>query len=314
MSCFDCFTSTAGVYRWFEFTILRWITMTWRTCSAAPCRWWCLCCNRWLCWIALILITIVSVIIWLVVEIIIVVVCLLIAIWCLLCNFVCFVGCLGNKACFDNCVRQGPCDGPVVEIDWEPPVGGGSGTTTGTGSGTGSGTGVGTGVGTGTGTDPGTGTGTGTKPQGLLSARHVVVTDVDQLHALLAWKNFFSSFVPVRLELVGPGSEHSRRLQSAFDRYRDACGCREGKGGVAVAVALLLLTYLSGNPLSSSVDGATKIGVAIGVIVLGAVAGKIYGLLRARSALRGSIHEFTRSLLPANEPIWRIDHHASLRP
>src|SRR5436190_10473285 len=174
MSCFDCFTSTAGIYRWFEFTILRWIAMTWRTCSAAPCVWWCLCCNRWLCWIALILIAIVSVVIWLVVEIIIVVVCILIAIWCLLCNLVCFLGCLGNKACFDNCVSQGPCDGPVVEIDWEPPVGGGSGTTTGTG------TGVGIGAGTGTGE-----TGTGTKPQGLLSARHVVVTDVDQLGALM---------------------------------------------------------------------------------------------------------------------------------
>lgn len=309
MSCFNCFTSTAGIYRWFEFTILRWIAMTWTSCSAAPCRWWCLCCNRWLCWIALILIAIVSVVIWLVVEIIIVVVCLLIAIWCLLCNLVCIVGCLGNKACFDNCVSQGPCDGPVVEIDWEPPVGGGSGTTTepGTGTGTGTGTGVGTGVGTGTG---GTGTGAGTKPEGLLAARHVVVTDVGQLPALVEWKSLLGSFVPVRLELVGPGSEHSRTLQSAFDRYRDACGCREGKGGLVIAAALVLLTYLSDNPLASSLGSGAKVGVAVGVVLFGALAGKIYGVLRARSRLRRSIREVTRSL----QPTWRMDHHAPIRP
>ena len=30
------------------------VAAPWRWCTAQPCTWWCLCCNRWLCWIVLI--------------------------------------------------------------------------------------------------------------------------------------------------------------------------------------------------------------------------------------------------------------------
>jgi hypothetical protein len=279
VSCFNCFISTVGIYRWFEFTILRWITSTWRTCSAAACRWWCLCCNRWLCWIVLVIITILSVVIWLIVEIIIVVVCVLIAVWCLLCNLVCWLGCLGNKGCYDNCVSQGPCDGPVVEIDWAPPVG--------------TGTGTGTGVGTGT-SGTGTGTGTGTTPEGLVFSvpNQLVVTRVEQLEDLVQWRRLFSSLTPeIRVDLVNAGAEQCCRLQSAFDRYRTACGCLEGKVGILLASLLLLLMYAT-----DAVAGGTRIGVAIGVVLLGALTGKAYGLFRARVVLRRSVRDFTRSL------------------
>jgi len=30
------------------------VRLPWLWCSAQPCTWWCLCCNRWLCWLVLI--------------------------------------------------------------------------------------------------------------------------------------------------------------------------------------------------------------------------------------------------------------------
>ena len=41
------------------------VVVPWRMCSASPCSWWCLCCNRWLCWIALILVAIITFVFWL---------------------------------------------------------------------------------------------------------------------------------------------------------------------------------------------------------------------------------------------------------
>lgn len=46
------------------------VTKWWQECSRQSCRWWCLCCNKWLCWIALI-ICYVLVTIWLLVVVII---------------------------------------------------------------------------------------------------------------------------------------------------------------------------------------------------------------------------------------------------
>jgi hypothetical protein len=35
-------------------TFWQWVSVPWQYCSAQPCVWWCLCCNRWVCWLALI--------------------------------------------------------------------------------------------------------------------------------------------------------------------------------------------------------------------------------------------------------------------
>ena len=288
-SCFDCFTSLASVYRWFEFTILRWITRTWRTCTAARCVWWCLCCNKWLCWIALIVIAIVSVVIWLVVEIILIVVCLLISIWCLICNLICFLGCFGNQRCTENCVSQGPCGiAQTVEIEWDyPPVGTGTG-----GTGSTPGTGIGTGIGA------GTGTGTTTQPDSFSMQPQVKITRIDELEELVQWKRLFSLPSPVNLEFPNVSQEQSRHLQSKVDRYLTACGCHEGKIGILVA-SVLFVIHLLAYPASHHPSGWSEVGLGLSVVFLGALVGKVFGLLRARILLRKSVHEFRRSLQPA---------------
>src|SRR5687768_15982171 len=42
------------------------VVVPWRQCSEQQCRWWCLCCNKWLCWIVLIVVAILLVLLWVV--------------------------------------------------------------------------------------------------------------------------------------------------------------------------------------------------------------------------------------------------------
>lgn len=66
---------------WYGISIIEWVTaileryvtwmvQTWSQCRQQSCNWWCLCCNRWLCWIALIIVTIFVAIFWLLLVII----------------------------------------------------------------------------------------------------------------------------------------------------------------------------------------------------------------------------------------------------
>jgi hypothetical protein len=230
-SCFNCFTSLVSVYKWFEYTILRWISSTWTTCTAAACIWWCLCCNKWLCWIALIIIAIVVTIIWLIVEIVLAVFCAIIAIWCLLVYLICFLGCLGQKGCMDNCINQAPT-ATSVEISWDYP-------TTKTGSTTPRGA-----------NEPG-GEGTTTAPDP------------------------FSVPMPASITR--------------------ACGCFEGKVGIMAAI-MLFATYWLVQPAHAF--GWSEIQLGLGFVFFGALAGKTFGLLRARILLRRSVQQFGRSLQP----------------
>lgn len=226
-SCFNCFTSLVSVYKWFEFTVLRWITSTWTMCSASPCVWLCLCCNRWLCWIALIIITIVSVIIWLIVEIVLTVFCVIIAIWCVLVYIICFLGCLGRQGCMDNCINQAPT-ATSVEIEWDyPPPKTGSNTP---------------------GPNPPGGEGTTTAPDPFSV----------QTNAKIA----------------------------------RACGCLEGKVGI-LAASILFATYLLVQPAHTF--GWSEVRLGFGSVFFGALAGKAFGLLRARILLRRSVQQFSRS-------------------
>jgi hypothetical protein len=38
------------------------VSTPWRLCSAQTCRWWCLCCNKWICWILVIISAILAIV------------------------------------------------------------------------------------------------------------------------------------------------------------------------------------------------------------------------------------------------------------
>jgi hypothetical protein len=94
------------------------VVVPWRMCSASPCSWWCLCCNRWLCWIALILVAIITFVFWLLYLILIIT--LLTS-----CETLCVLLAMFNQAegrCFGN-GNPDPGAGPLpTPVPPTPPV------------------------------------------------------------------------------------------------------------------------------------------------------------------------------------------------
>lgn len=55
--------------------VTNWITSTWRACTAAPCNWWCLCCNKWFCWLVVALVAVVVLVAVVITRLVVVVIC-----------------------------------------------------------------------------------------------------------------------------------------------------------------------------------------------------------------------------------------------
>jgi hypothetical protein len=96
--------------------------------------------------------------------------------------------------------------------------------------------------------------------------------------------------------MPGLSKSQSNSLQLAVNRYVAACGCREGKVGILLAVMSYAAYLWIRSATTQSTLGWSQFGVGVGVVAIGALAGKAAGLLRARIALRHSIHEVQRSL------------------
>jgi hypothetical protein len=226
----------------------------------------------------------VSVIIWLIVEIILTVFCVIIAIWCILVYIICYVGCLGMKGCVDNCINNAPT-ATSVEITWDYP-------TTDTGSNKGGLTDPG-----GPGSGTGTGTGRGTRPNPYSRHPKTRITRIGQLEEQVRWSRLFVWLTPMQLELPNVSQEQAGRLQSTIDRYVAACGCREGQIGALLA-ALAFVAFLLARPGAVETMGWPELRLASGVLLGGALVGKMSGVLRARLLLRKSVQLFARALQP----------------
>jgi hypothetical protein len=94
------------------------VSIPWQQCSQQRCRWWCLCCNKWICWISLI----VAAIILLVLYVIYVVSAVMLAFTCwLICIFLFMAEIIGNRGVTDiNCFSRAPGDPvdpvPIIKI------------------------------------------------------------------------------------------------------------------------------------------------------------------------------------------------------
>ena len=79
------------VYKWIWDeawqTVKTWATQLIEQCSRQPCNWWCLCCNKWFCWIF-------AIIIMIIVFILLLILTLIVTVVCAACFIVCFVLCL----------------------------------------------------------------------------------------------------------------------------------------------------------------------------------------------------------------------------
>jgi hypothetical protein len=102
---------------------------------------------------------------------------------------------------------------------------------------------------------------------------------------VLAARAYLRLFMP-RLEVAPPGGdgESVRALQTRVDRLADECGCGLG-AAVALAALGAWIVYAVTVAPAFGVWGTTWRGVV--VTFVGATAGKLVGIGRARAELRG---------------------------
>jgi hypothetical protein len=113
----------AGTYRAVESLRAIWasywqtITMLWNACSAQSCTWWCLCCNKWLCWLVVIALAIVYALILVLVSVIFVLIVPLCWIVCLILVVLLAIGRSPIPNCFnDDVVPPPPPPDPLPTI------------------------------------------------------------------------------------------------------------------------------------------------------------------------------------------------------
>jgi hypothetical protein len=237
-----------------------WITRTWVQCSAQACRWWCLCCNKWLCWIGLIILTVLVAIAYFILQFVSIIVCII-------CNLVCVLMCIvpGVFGHGPNCMRGCTGDGGGIGLSprtWPA-------TTTGPASTTG----------------PRNTTG----PMQRRAMESVVVSSLDGLRAATRWWRIGITVGGLVVALPGVDGETNRRLQSAVDRRLAECGCGAGKVGLAAALALYAVVISLDGPFLGARGWPQLALVAVVSAVVGALGGKVVGLAVSQVRLRGEI-------------------------
>jgi hypothetical protein len=295
MSCFDCFVTNGSIAKWWWNTIVQTLVRALAACvTRQPCSWWCLCCEKLLCFLMIITLIIISFIMFLIVEIVMFVLCVSIMIWCVLCNFVCWLGCLGAKGCYDNCVKNASCDTATIEWDWDPPL-----------------------------NTPGpetppppppppppipfppppppvnmrTAVGVQAFRYGLAATRSIPqrrLTEVAQLRKLANWSQILRLGSNVEVDIPGAPTAARNHLQRAIQRSAAACGCKEGALGLILAVGGSLAVFHYTPGLQATFTAELWITIALGIG--GALLGKLVGLLLAQWHLRRSIRHFVASL------------------
>jgi hypothetical protein len=101
-------------------------------------------------------------------------------------------------------------------------------------------------------------------------------------------------FLP-RIEIVTPSlsAEATRELQERVDKLVDACGCGEGSAGALMSLGAYVSFAATIGPSHGVLGFVWR---ALAVMFVGATAGKLYGLARARIELRGTLLELRSRL------------------
>ncbi len=99
--------------------VYRWATELITRCNRQPCNWWCLCCNKWFCWLFAIIVLIIVLVVSIILTIIAAIVCAACYIVCSL--GVCIIFWVFTQTPVGNCIDW--CHtGELEPWDKEPPV------------------------------------------------------------------------------------------------------------------------------------------------------------------------------------------------
>jgi hypothetical protein len=131
-----------------------------------------------------------------------------------------------------------------------------------------------------------------------VQAARSVRVDATTLPTLLS-RGFLHSSAYVRVELDAPELTAVERdhWRSRLERSYNACGCELGAAALVAAVPLLAAVFAI-RPAGLSLLRPLGVVLLVATPLTAAFLGKLVGVLRARRALRSSVHELS-SLLAA---------------
>jgi hypothetical protein len=118
-----------------------------------------------------------------------------------------------------------------------------------------------------------------------------IITDIAELEDLATLRVMAMNPSPVNLDIPLMSKEELNHWQSIINRQLSVCGCREGSLFLATSLGVFgtyLLLRPPGGPILSS---WTKFGMGFSIAFIGATAGKLIGLLRARKLLKTTINQ-----------------------
>lgn len=252
------------VYNWIEQKIWEpvrtWAVQLIEKCKKRKCKWYCLCCNKWLCWLVAIL---VLVVVWIVRLIMV----LIITIVCIVCFVLCFLLCAAfwvfQRTPMDNCVdwcntgKLKPWETEPRVDPQKPPTEGGP-------------------VGTGT-----------------IRNQIVSVTQFDQLDKIASWSMFFVRPSGIKLDLEGMPKDNLIDKEKTINSHLSECGCEQGAKFLLAAIFgyVIYCAFFIGNHITWG-DIETGLLICLGA----AMFGKTVGLIVAQFQLNRFVRQLKISL------------------
>jgi hypothetical protein len=245
-SCGACYGVLGRILEWYNSVIVKWIEQAFRTCASWRCYWWCLCCNKWTCWLFLIIILVVSMIIMAIVSAVLAVLCGVFGLYCLICSLVCQM-ITAKEPNLTQCKNKN-CQVLIVKKKIpDPQIPKEISSTSHT-------------------DDP---------------SREI--TTVAQLERLTAWPQAFVFSGPIpSLSIAGMPPIEMDRLTSVLKRNLGDCGCAAGKAGMFIATVLLVVARSSGL-VFGSVAAMTIAYLVVGAL-LGKAVGVLLSRHRLKAA------------------------------
>jgi len=113
-----CIEVMSWWYETFVQHFWNWVVQQFEDCNEQSCSWWCLCCNKWLCWIATVILMIVAVIVAVIMLILSFVFCILGFVFCALGVFL-LIGLMAVLQFLGTCTTGRGCQGKVFEEVWK---------------------------------------------------------------------------------------------------------------------------------------------------------------------------------------------------
>jgi hypothetical protein len=134
----------------------------------------------------------------------------------------------------------------------------------------------------------------------MAEMREHLVEDTSQLGRLkvLSWMPAPGQGT-IRLGGAMAHMEQREYWESELNRHYFACGCEAGATGVIIGLVLgsafVVMLFVRGSALAVSWESFLAVP---GTAIVGAVGGKLYGLLRAQRRLRGVVRQIQEATRP----------------